>query len=196
MLIRSLPRFCRPFSYPEIHAHSCCQVLPTRKLHNGTRIADPPVNGAAANVSLAHPRDPGAPRPSSSVNNQGNSTTSDATSGQLSIPATPPLSSPPPGDGSEAEHTPIPDNFAPVLANPPPAQSPLPSPNQAPQARYANPPFNTHKFFTVLEYSFPTPKARALMRATRALLIDRLGAVKREALTIKDLESVCLFISA
>ncbi|KAK7695705.1 hypothetical protein QCA50_000341 [Cerrena zonata] len=179
MLIRTLPRFYRPFSYPEIHAHSRYQTFPSRKLHNNARIVDPPVNGA--NISLAHPRDPGAPRPSSNGDNQNSSATSDATSGQPSSPSSSPSSQANP----EPERTPIPDNFAPVLASPPPAQS-LPSPNHT---LYANPPFNTHNFFRVLELSFPTPTARALMRATRALLVDRLGAVKREALTVKDLES-------
>ncbi|KAI0079666.1 hypothetical protein K474DRAFT_1584396, partial [Panus rudis PR-1116 ss-1] len=61
---------------------------------------------------------------------------------------------------------------------------------------YANPPFHTHKFFTALEKSFPTPTARGLMRATRALLIDRVGRVKRDALTMKDLESQAYLFKA
>ena len=55
---------------------------------------------------------------------------------------------------------------------------------------YANPPFHTHKFFTELEKTFPTPTARSLMRATRALLVDRVGRVRREGLTVKDLDNV------
>lgn len=54
---------------------------------------------------------------------------------------------------------------------------------------YSNPPFNTHSFFAVLEKTFPTPTARSLMRATRALLVDRMARVRREGLTIKDLDN-------
>ncbi|KLO16342.1 hypothetical protein SCHPADRAFT_848257 [Schizopora paradoxa] len=54
---------------------------------------------------------------------------------------------------------------------------------------HAVPPFNTHHFFVELEKTFPTPTARSLMRATRALLVDRVGRVRRDALTIKDLEN-------
>ncbi len=56
---------------------------------------------------------------------------------------------------------------------------------------YSQPPFHTHAFFTVLEKTFPTPTARGLMRATRALLVDRVGRVRREGLTAKDLDNVC-----
>ncbi|KAF9462575.1 hypothetical protein BDZ94DRAFT_1260746 [Collybia nuda] len=54
---------------------------------------------------------------------------------------------------------------------------------------YSNPPFHTHAFFTALEKTFPTPTARSLMRATRALLVDRVGKVRREGLTVKDLDN-------
>ncbi|KAG7449285.1 uncharacterized protein BT62DRAFT_886986 [Guyanagaster necrorhizus] len=54
---------------------------------------------------------------------------------------------------------------------------------------YSQPPFHTHAFFTVLEKTFPTPTARGLMRATRALLVDRVGRVRREGLTAKDLDN-------
>lgn len=54
-----------------------------------------------------------------------------------------------------------------------------------------NPPFHTHSFFLVLERTFPTPVARALMRATRGLLVDRIGKVRREGLGLKDLDNVC-----
>ncbi|KAJ6539275.1 hypothetical protein B0H19DRAFT_1314630 [Mycena capillaripes] len=56
-------------------------------------------------------------------------------------------------------------------------------------ASYANPPFHTHAFVTALEKTFPTPTARSLMRATRALLVDRIGKIRREALTVKDLDN-------
>ena len=67
-------------------------------------------------------------------------------------------------------------------AGPPvPARSPPP---------YTAPPFHTHAFFRALEHSFPTPTARSLMRATRALLVDRVGRVKRDGLTVKDIDNV------
>lgn len=53
-----------------------------------------------------------------------------------------------------------------------------------------NPPFHTHAFFVALERTFPTPVAAQLMWATRALLADRIGRVKQEALTTEDLENV------
>lgn len=55
---------------------------------------------------------------------------------------------------------------------------------------YSRPPFHTHQFFVALEKTFPPPTARSLMRATRALLVDRLGNVRREGLTVKDLDNV------
>jgi len=55
---------------------------------------------------------------------------------------------------------------------------------------YTSPPFHTHTFFTALERTFPEPTARSLMRATRALLVDRIGRVRREGLTVKDLDNV------
>ncbi|TDL29341.1 hypothetical protein BD410DRAFT_779732 [Rickenella mellea] len=81
-----------------------------------------------------------------------------------------------------------------------PSQSPnqsvnLPSPPQTthpPAANpysYANPPFDTHRFLCTLEKTFPTPTARSLMRATRALLIDRIGRVRRDALAVKDIDN-------
>lgn len=57
---------------------------------------------------------------------------------------------------------------------------------------YSSPPFDTHKFFVALEKSFEPPTARSLMRATRALLVDRTGRVRNEALSTKDLENVWL----
>lgn len=75
-----------------------------------------------------------------------------------------------------------PDPSPPVVANP--LINPLPT--------YNSPPFHTHKFFLALEESFPSPTARSLMRATRALLVDRTGRVRREALGTKDLENASL----
>jgi hypothetical protein len=45
---------------------------------------------------------------------------------------------------------------------------------------YTRPPFHTHQFFTALEKTFPPQTARSLMRATRALLVDRVGRIKRD----------------
>lgn len=89
--------------------------------------------------------------------------------------------------------------------NPPPSTSPLiparPSLQTTGNARsgssetgtpyYSSPPFHTHRFFVALEKSFEPPTARSLMRATRALLVDRVGRVRNEALSTKDLENVC-----
>lgn len=58
----------------------------------------------------------------------------------------------------------------------------------------ATPPFNTHAFFMELEKTFPSTTAESLMRATRALLVDRIGRVKREALMTKDVENVRILI--
>jgi len=57
---------------------------------------------------------------------------------------------------------------------------------------YTSPPFHTHTFFAALEKTFPAQTARSLMRATRALLVDRIGRVRREGLTVKDLDNVGL----
>lgn len=72
------------------------------------------------------------------------------------------------------------------------AGPPVPAPPAAPPAPppYAAPPFHTHAFFCALERSFPITTARGLMRATCALLVDRIGRVKRAGLTIKDLDNV------
>ncbi|KAH0840011.1 hypothetical protein J3R83DRAFT_973 [Lanmaoa asiatica] len=68
----------------------------------------------------------------------------------------------------------------PVVGPPVPSRPPPP---------YTTPPFHTHAFFRALEHSFPTPTARSLMRATRALLVDRVGRVKRDGLAIKDIDN-------
>jgi len=94
-----------------------------------------------------------------------------------------------------------------------PAQSPLQTASSPPEAaptsvpapyvnvpetlpstpqRYTFPPFDTHAFFKALSRTFPEETARSLMRATRALSVDRIGKVRREGLTTKDLENVRL----
>jgi hypothetical protein len=72
----------------------------------------------------------------------------------------------------------------------PPQVSHVPSTDVSRVPTYSNPPFHTHAFFTALEKTFPTPTARSLMRATRALLVDRVGKVRKEGLTVKDLDNV------
>jgi len=79
---------------------------------------------------------------------------------------------------------------------PPPATSAPPDISNVPAVAsthipvYSSPPFDTHAFFAALERTFPTPTARSLMRATCALLVDRLGKVRRGGLTTKDLDNV------
>ena len=157
-------------------------------------ISDPPSPHAPQNIRLAHPKDP---------SNQPGPT-------QSPPPPPPPNSSEAPPEpslndnssdsngtsDSKASLQPAADSRLLVKFEHPPIgpQSNLPRPHGG-QASYTHPPFNTHRFFTVLERSFPSPIARNLMRATRALLADRIGRVKRDALTVQDLESVsCAFV--
>ncbi|KAI0370292.1 hypothetical protein BV20DRAFT_995563 [Pilatotrama ljubarskyi] len=114
-----------------------------------------PKSPSAADVSLAHPRDP---------SKQSGPSQSTAPA-ETSVPA-------------RYVHPPIDPR-----TNLPFPQAPVSPPY------HVNPPFNTHRFFSELERSFPTPIARNLMRVTRALLVDRIGRVKRDALTVQDLES-------
>ncbi|KAI0301826.1 hypothetical protein B0F90DRAFT_251858 [Multifurca ochricompacta] len=78
---------------------------------------------------------------------------------------------------------------------PPALIEPSTSKAQSHTSTYQNPPFDTHAFFSVLAKTFPTPTARSLMRATRALLVDRIGKVKRDGLTYKDLDNVRVTLS-
>ena len=89
---------------------------------------------------------------------------------------------------------PPPSTSLPVPAHPPPqttgnARS---GSSETGTPYYSSPPFDTHKFFVALGKSFESSTARSLMRATRALLVDRIGRVRNEALSTKDLENVCL----
>src|ERR1700733_315357 len=80
---------------------------------------------------------------------------------------------------------------SPSSSSPPALINPSTAINAPPRtSTYQNPPFNTHAFFNVLEKTFPKESARSLMRATRALLVDRIGKVKRDGLTYKDLDNV------
>ncbi|KAJ7068200.1 hypothetical protein C8F01DRAFT_1117263 [Mycena amicta] len=92
-----------------------------------------------------------------------------------------------PSDRIPSSQEPI--SLSPPDSTPPSANVPSIRVNSTSVSSSANPPFDTHAFFAALEKTFPTPTARSLMRATRALLVDRLGRVRREGLTVKDLDN-------
>ncbi|KAG6337370.1 hypothetical protein ID866_1743 [Astraeus odoratus] len=89
---------------------------------------------------------------------------------------------PEPVVAASSEDTPPPTPPAGISGPPAPTEPRVPPP-------YTSPPFHTHAFFAALERTFPTPVARSLMRATRALLVDRLGRVARDGLTRKDMDN-------
>ncbi|OBZ76202.1 Uncharacterized protein C27B12.07 [Grifola frondosa] len=128
---------------------------------------------------MAHPMDP---------SNQPGSTPSTSS-------YTPPPTPPSDEDAGAGANTAVP-----AASVPPDPQSNLPIPHIAPTIvtppLHANPPFNTHQFFVALEKSFPGPIAANLMRVSRALLVDRIGRVRRDALTVKDLESQAYLFKA
>ncbi|KAJ7283723.1 hypothetical protein C8J57DRAFT_1293383 [Mycena rebaudengoi] len=166
MILRRLPRLCRCIS-TEAHLPSPqLSLLPMaishREAHTAPSISDPP---ASHSMSLAHPRDPLVQ--------------------SRNIPDRDDSSSNPPSDG--------PTDEPPVLTSNERSNSGVPSTRldatSSHLSSYAHPPFHTHAFFTALEKTFPTPTARSLMRATRALLVDRVGRVRREGLTVKDLDN-------
>ncbi|KAF9247231.1 hypothetical protein BU15DRAFT_84763 [Melanogaster broomeanus] len=114
-------------------------------------------------ITFAHPKDP--------------------RSGHGSSETFSPPTSPPPGPASTAVADTPPPSPPTGLSGPPARTDPrMPAP-------YTTPPFHTHAFFAALERTFPTSIARSLMRATRALLVDRVGRVRREGLTTKDLDN-------
>ena len=73
---------------------------------------------------------------------------------------------------------------------PPPGSIPQSLANAFPSDFHMGPPFNTHSFYIALEKTFPEPVAHILMRATRALIVERFGKVKRETLDRKDMDNV------
>ena len=107
----------------------------------------------------------------------------------------PPTSSPPhPRDPNSSTFLSSQANDAPPLSKTLNSGVPAPyvvDPSSRKLPTYSSPPFHTHAFFTALEKTFPEQTARSLMRATRALLVDRIGKVRREGLTVKDLDNVC-----
>ncbi|KAJ6599135.1 hypothetical protein DFH09DRAFT_902942 [Mycena vulgaris] len=161
--VRQLSRLCRTISTEAHSSPPSSSLLPiviSRDAHSAPLISDP---STSRSISLAHPRDP------------------------LIHPERTPIrqDTQPPNDTAE----PLPSASTDAA---PSATSGVPSTlldSSSNVSSYANPPFHTHAFFTALEKTFPTPTARSLMRATRALLVDRVGRVRREGLTVKDLDN-------
>lgn len=187
--LRSASHVCRRTGRPSSIPHA-------RRVYyvTGPSISDPPpYAGAPVSMSVSpHPKDPGPSNQlfTSSPPPPPPPPPSNTTQASTSAPDPPP---PPPPPESEAPNSSPPVPVSPSLEHPhgsPEPQSDLPSLHHLGSSNYGNPPFDTYRFFSELEKAFPTPTARNLMRATRALLVDRVGRVKREGLTVKDLESV------
>ena len=174
MLLRQFPRICH--SLPKSETRSALptrlskatnQRISLRKAHTPSTIADPDLlsdaSSSSRSISLADPRE-------STRSQQDGESSSSARFGP-----------PPPSENSES--VPLEPTRQIVTTEP--------STRGEGAALYASPPFNTHQFFKVLERVFPPEVARSLMRATRALLVDRLGRIRREGLNDKDLDNVC-----
>ncbi|KAL6306636.1 hypothetical protein BKA93DRAFT_772197 [Sparassis latifolia] len=177
----------RPVSVRNICTFSSSRGSRRARTYGSPAISDPPSDPSSSSqpsISLAHPKDPALSGSSSSV--PPSSSTSDH----------PPSRDADQGpSASSGSYLPPPEPPVPHLPG-----SALPSPHHPEELTsfgpYTTPPFNTHKFFREIELWFPEPTARTLMRATRALLVDRLGRVRREALTTKDLESQAYLFKA
>ncbi|KAK0206485.1 hypothetical protein DFS33DRAFT_1381604 [Desarmillaria ectypa] len=162
MILRQFPRLCRSLSTEVYHLpSSSTSIIPLVTREAETQ----PMPNGARSISLAHPKDPAAQLP--------HSLSDSLPSSKSQPPPPPPLTTTPTMDSAllQVESSSVPSK---VESNGP---------------VYSQPPFHTHAFFTVLEKTFPTPTARGLMRATRALLVDRVGRVRREGLTAKDLDN-------
>lgn len=172
MLPRSLPHLYR--SLPaDLHLPQATPlVLNHYRTYTGNSIKDPSSSKTVpldtTTISFTHPRDPSNSQQTPPPSDPGPSTNLHPPRAQ----SYPTKSSSPPAHNSNVPTTFIRD---PAFNGP----------------TYTSPPFHTHSFFTALEKTFPETTARSLMRATRALLVDRLGRVRREALTVKDLDNVC-----
>lgn len=185
MLARQLPRLQRsvlPSEHRTLAHRAALRVVASRQPRRHAHTGSPP--------TISDPPSPSSSDPSSS------------SSSSPSIATDPPPSSdirsislaPHPKDPNSPPHADAP--VTPGLPAPSdPAQS---GARPAVPSTYQNPPFHTHNFFRALEETFPTPTARSLMRATRALLVDRIGKVKRDGLMYKDLDNVRspLFLSS
>ncbi|KAJ3824580.1 hypothetical protein EV361DRAFT_800408 [Lentinula raphanica] len=183
MIIRQFPRWSR-ILHTELSLPPSSMSLvsiPHRDEHTSiSTLGDPRFSHS---ISMAHPLDPSNSSP------QTNHTSNDAPSNFSSLP---PSSS----SSSSPSSSPSPSSLPPTVSSsgpePEPEHSNLPStihPHEVYTSAYSHPPFHTHAFFKELEKTFPTNTARSLMRATRALLVDRIGKVRREGLTHKDLDN-------
>lgn len=168
-MLRAIPRIYRYWSLPpsalKFNGISYTTISHRHYSSAGQPITDP-VDSLSQSISVSSPGSIPLAHPKDPRSGHGYS--------DLNPP--PPSSLPPPEDASSL----------PTTLSGPPARAYQPDPQQS----YAAPPFHTHAFVSALEKSFPTPTARSLMRATRALLVDRIGRVRREGLTIKDLDNV------
>jgi len=170
MLLRQLPRLYRSLSTTEAHiSSSSTSLIPVnlaitthRDAHTTPNISEPSEDPSSRSISLAHLGE--------TLSNSSHSDSRGSNSPSLRE------------SSAEIKSPSEPSNQL-ISAEPSTSHSGGPS--------YAHPPFHTHQFFTALEKTFPTPTARSLMRATRALLVDRVGRVRREGLTVKDLDNVC-----
>ncbi|KAI0092798.1 hypothetical protein BDY19DRAFT_983366 [Irpex rosettiformis] len=144
---------------------------------------------------MAHPKDPG---PSSQPGPPpGDGSSASPASASSASPPPPPSRTETEQSAPISENTPVPFIPPPEHSEEPPEPpSSLPAPHSPSLNPYSNPPFDTHRFFAALEKTFATATARSLMRATRALLVDRIGRVRREALTVKDIESQAYLFKA
>ncbi|KIK36402.1 hypothetical protein CY34DRAFT_811289 [Suillus luteus UH-Slu-Lm8-n1] len=167
-MLRAIPRINRYWSLPpsalNFNGISYTTISQRHYSSAGQPITDP-VDSLSQSISVSSPGSIPLAHPKDPRSGHGYS--------DLNPP--PPSSFPPPEDASSL----------PTTLSGPPARAYQPDPQQS----YAAPPFHTHAFVSALEKSFPTPTARSLMRATRALLVDRIGRVRREGLTVKDLDN-------
>ncbi|TCD71297.1 hypothetical protein EIP91_011068 [Steccherinum ochraceum] len=192
-MIRGLARFHHPTAFASTSQPSRRVCIPQRCLH--TQIVDPPrASVSGSGIRMAHPKDPASTFSATTSQPSARNADPESTGPVLSTAEAPTSPSPPPLPSTPSDpplNSDTNDSFLPVPANLSPVHtdSPFPGPSGQHHHRHANPPFHTHRFVVELEKSFPTPTARSLMRAIRALLVDRIGKVKRDALTSKDLES-------
>ncbi|KAG5716544.1 hypothetical protein E4T56_gene16348 [Termitomyces sp. T112] len=167
-MLRSLPRVCRlsapdklssPSPWPSSHR----PVF--RFLHNDQTITDPTSSSnTGAAISLARSQDSSGSPSQSFATGDGSESSPSLTRSKSTFTRDQPL-----------------NGISPITS--------VPSTEFAPRPTYTNPPFHTHSFFVALEKTFPEQTARSLMRATRALLVDRVGRVRSDGLTAKDLDN-------
>lgn len=182
MLVREIVRRASP-------ASTFISRTSTRTYIPKNVVGDPPVDPASrTSVSMnPHPRDPAGqsiplPPPYITQHSAQSDTSGPSSSSQSPSAPSNGATDPPSGDSN----APLSSNSTDIVK----ASGLLSSSAGSPKSpTYTAPPFNTHTFFTALEKTFPESTARSLMRATRALLVDRIGKVRREGLTHKDLDN-------